>query len=490
MVDFASVYNLANKPTEPMPDWVEQQKGIAQLNYLNQATQSNAFDLQKKQQSLANAMALKNTYLQAKNPEDAMNTLVKQGRFDEAKTVADTIKSTAQAKEAFGKVVSQLNDAEKKHIQESSEFIGNQARVAMSKMSDRDAKVYWQNVTPLIFKYLQDNENDGPIMKMMKEHAKKKIERELPEIERSTNIRPILQDYIDNSKNTLNWLEENKPLTETGRINTDEKRRIITKEQADAERANSLTEKDKPEESIGDVSKPLEDPGEERIAQLIAKGKMSVPPISRNKTRNLRLAARADAITMADTGEGFDASTFPTRQAAMKYYSIGKGADAFRQQDTILHHAKTFKKAISLLDNNDIQSANNILNKYNIMLGDDKANNYNLIGQVLSSEVGKYLAGGNGSMHERQELANLLPMFASPKQAKGAITTLETLVEGQRKSWEKQRKAGLERGRPAEYGGEESEEPTEAAPAAVKPSPNKKPAPTKPVISNSVKSLF
>jgi len=87
---------------------------------------------------------------------------------------------------------------------------------------------------------------------------------------------------------------------------------------------------------LGDVSNTLTDPAEEKIAQMVADGRLAAPPMSRNNPRNLRIIARADELKKEEGG--LDATMFPTRQAAVKFFTTGKGADAFRQQETILHH--------------------------------------------------------------------------------------------------------------------------------------------------------
>ncbi len=222
---------------------------------------------------------------------------------------------------------------------------------------------------------------------------------------------------------------------------------------------------------LGDVSGTLKDPGEERIAQLVADGKLAAPPMSRNNPRNLRIIARADEISRSkEGGEGLDATQFPTRQAAMKYFTTGKGADAFRQQETILHHAETFKKIADALDNGNVQLANKLGAEVGAKFaGSDKATNLKIAGTIFSAEVGKYLSGSQSTQAERAELTELLPVFSSPEQFKGGLDTLSNLVQGQRKSWERQKQAAL-RGKPVE------DEPKAETPKVTPP----KVAPPKP----------
>lgn len=174
-----------------------------------------------------------------------------------------------------------------------------------------------------------------------------------------------------------------------------------------------------------------------------------LPAVGQGKAGTQLRIAIVNGAAAKDKAEGTvtdlaDAKkSFKTQQDAMKFFTTGKGADAMRQQETILHHAKVFQGIADALNNGDAQLANRIGNEIGVQFGSDKATNLKVAGQIFSAEVGKYLAGSMGSAEERAELAKLLPMFNSPEQFKGALTTLANLVEGQRKSWMRQRTAAL-----------------------------------------------
>lgn len=145
--------------------------------------------------------------------------------------------------------------------------------------------------------------------------------------------------------------------------------------------------------------------------------------------------------TVTDLAEA--KKSFKTQQDAMKYFTTGQGASAMRQQETILHHAKVFEQIADALDNGNWQLANRLGAEVGAQFGDDKPTNLKIAANIFSAEVGKYLAGAQGSAEERAELAKLLPVFNSPSQFKGGLKTLSNLVEGQRKSWMRQRTAAL-----------------------------------------------
>jgi len=134
---------------------------------------------------------------------------------------------------------------------------------------------------------------------------------------------------------------------------------------------------------------------------------------------------------------------FGSAQQAQKYFTTGKGADAFRQQETILHHAQVFSQISDALSNGNVQLANKLGNQFGAQFGSDQATNFKIAGQIFSAEVGKYLAGSQSTAEERKELADLIPVFSSPQQIKGGLATLSSLVQGQRQSWLMQRDAAL-----------------------------------------------
>lgn len=145
--------------------------------------------------------------------------------------------------------------------------------------------------------------------------------------------------------------------------------------------------------------------------------------------------------TVTDLAEA--KKSFKTQTDAVKYFTTGAGANAMRQQETILHHAQVFQGIADALKNGDNQLVNRLGNEIGVQFGSDKATNLKMAGQIFSAEVGKYLAGSMGSAQEREELAKLMPMYNSPEQFKGGLKTLANLVEGQRKSWITQRDAAL-----------------------------------------------
>lgn len=196
-----------------------------------------------------------------------------------------------------------------------------------------------------------------------------------------------------------------------------------------------------------DASQPLK-PADESQARWAAKTGQRETPSMRNPGA-LQRNARAEWLAQNDPNIGGSGDItqnklqFATAQQAQKYFTTGKGADAFRQQETILHHAQVFSQIADALNNGNVQLANKLGNQFGAQFGSDQATNYKIAGQIFSAEVGKYLAGGQSTAEERKELSELIPSFSSPSQIKGGLATLSALVQGQRQSWLAQRDAAL-----------------------------------------------
>ena len=180
--------------------------------------------------------------------------------------------------------------------------------------------------------------------------------------------------------------------------------------------------------------------------KYIQKGLMD-PDTSRD-AESRRLVLNRVAEKKA-SGQDFDLvgnqQKFKTVTDARKFYSTGKGADAFRQQDVIGEHIKTVKSLVDALDNGDLPTANRIAQSYGQSIGKDPVTNYKIGADILSKEVGKYMAGsGPGSAAERKEISDILPAINSPQQFRGGLDTLDKMVKGQRQSWQRQRDSSLQ----------------------------------------------
>jgi hypothetical protein len=182
------------------------------------------------------------------------------------------------------------------------------------------------------------------------------------------------------------------------------------------------------------------------VEKFIKTGKLDSDISQRYPAERLKIInAAAEKITQE--GRPVDLSEqnlkYKAAGGAYKYWTIGAGATAFRQQETIQDHIKTLKDIVNKLDNGDVQGANKLSTMYGVQFGNNAPTNYKIAAGVLSKEVGKYLSGTTSSKAERSELQELLPVINSPSQFKGGLDTLDKLIQGQRKNWTEQRNMSL-----------------------------------------------
>lgn len=417
-----SIFGLANKPTVPLQTPIDSAMKQLAIQQAQQNLQAGNVDMQAKQAAMASAPQM----LELKRRE-AQLAFEKNMRESDAET-------RAKAHSEMSEFVRMATSVQKEAKTPQDFMAGVQALVPVADPDgSKGFAKFAQNLNPQTLKLMTDQ---------TMEH-KTWLEREFPKDVKVSGW----HEGVDKAtgKPAVFGLGAKGPVQYEGVAPAPKQSNMATIQ-------------------LGDVSGSLKDPAEERLAQMVAEGRLAAPPMSRNNPRNLRIIARADELAKAKGGnDGLDATMFPTRAAAMKFFSTGKGADAFRQQETILHHAKVFEGIADALDNGNIQLANKLGAQFGAKFtGSDKPTNLKIAGTIFSSEVGKYLAGGQSTQAERAELSELLPVFNSPDQFKGGLKTLSNLVEGQRKSWQRQKEAAL-KGKPTEI----EAEPPKSRPTAT-----------------------
>jgi hypothetical protein len=101
---------------------------------------------------------------------------------------------------------------------------------------------------------------------------------------------------------------------------------------------------------------------------------------------------------------------------------------------TVRQHAPVFKDLADKLANGDVQAANQIGNAFGLQFGSDKASNFNIAKQAFGGEVGKALDGAGVTEGERKQAADAFSAAMSPAQFKGAIDTVDKLMEGKQRA--------------------------------------------------------
>ena len=499
MADFGSIYSMANRPTSPAPDLAQSMGTVASIQHLGQQNQLGQQQIaqgqmqnQQMQQQLQDATELRQTLKEAissgQNPVQAVQKLASPAAQGWVKQYTEmAMNQTKLSKEQFdlasnhlakvGGDVIAASQAPGATPQQVAQII--QGHVQQGNIPPDKAQALIQTIPQDPAALPTWGMTQGATLGASKELLGL-FTPQVHMVDQGTSTQPVAINPTQATiKNIGAPIEKDigpgdlkKFASDIGALKDDgsvDMSNPKVKAKIHAMTTNMATVIQGGAGGGGasfDPSQPLS-PADESQARYAAQTGARETPSMRNPGA-LQRNARAEYLAQQGGGDiAQNKIQFKTQQDAQNYFTTGAGADAFRQQETILHHAQVFGQIYDALNNGNTQLANKLGNEFNVQFGADQATNAKIVGQVMSAEVGKYLAGNQGSKDERAELAALIPTFSSPQQAKGGLQTLATLVQGQRASWTAQRDAALKGQVPWQQQPANPQAPAGAAPAAA-----------------------
>lgn len=177
-----------------------------------------------------------------------------------------------------------------------------------------------------------------------------------------------------------------------------------------------------------DYSKPLP-AAQEDLAQRVAHFQANPPATNSRYPGAADISARADFL-MRDYG-GLDATTFPSKMAAMKSLTSGKDYQQNSAYSTIQTHMKTLDEVNAALDNGDVQGANKLIQWAGKQFGKSAPQNAKVVNDIVVGELAKVLAqGGQVTDAVRNEAAGDLEPYLSKGQYQGATDYIRQLIAG------------------------------------------------------------
>ena len=476
MSDFASIYTMANKPTSPAPDFLESMGKVAGLQRMGiqnqlgtQQVQQGQMQNQQLQQQLQDATQLRDTLTQAAaNKQDPLEAVGKLGspaaqtwrkqyqdmaaaqtklsreQFDlgcaHMAKVGGAVISATQTPGTTPQQVAQIIDS---HVQQGNIPQAQADALKATLPQDSTALPIWgmtQGATlgaskDLLGMFLPDNKMVDTGSGTQPVSVNKLTGQATPKGD------PIEKDIP--AGDLKRFASDLGALRADGSIDMDNAQVKAHLKKLNYIAPNTMTLMNAAGGgSDFDASQPLK-PADESQARYAAQTGSRETPSNRNPGALIR-NARAEYLAQQGGGDiAQNKIQFKSQADAQKFFTTGKGADAMRQQATIIHHADSFLQMANALESGDTVLANKAANQLGMQLGNDRAKNVELAGHILSEEVGKYLSGGAGSAEEREKMGSLLPSFASPQQFRGAVQTLQTMVQGQRASWMEQRDSAI-----------------------------------------------
>jgi hypothetical protein len=166
----------------------------------------------------------------------------------------------------------------------------------------------------------------------------------------------------------------------------------------------------------------------------------------------------------------YDPTTYSAKRKAATDFTSGSQGNALRSFAVGLDHLDQFSKLADALDNGNVQVINQVGNAIARQTGNPAPTNFDTAKAVVGKEVIKAIVGAGGGVNERKEAEDLLQGAQSPKQLKGVVQTLTTLMRAQHDALLVQRRAaGLPDSTMPTYGGHGgAAAPAPAAPTGFK----------------------
>lgn len=168
------------------------------------------------------------------------------------------------------------------------------------------------------------------------------------------------------------------------------------------------------------------------MAQMIANGQMQWHDAISNRTPiNARIEL---ANEIKKINPNWSSGDFDVEQGVRKMATSGTVGQQLLAIGTAREHMKLFGQLSDALDNNNWQLANKIGNYFGVQFGSDKATNLKIAAQAFGGEVGRAFDGAGVTAGEREEASKAYADYLGKGQFKGAIKTVDSLLEGKQKA--------------------------------------------------------
>lgn len=153
-------------------------------------------------------------------------------------------------------------------------------------------------------------------------------------------------------------------------------------------------------------------------------------------------AAKAQIMSqVAQKYPDYDPTTIAAKTKAARDFATGNQGNALRSFAVATNHLDTLGKLTDALGNGDIQLFNKLGNQIASQTGNAAPTNFETAKSIVSKEVIKAIVGSAGGVSDREEAGKLLDAAHSPKQLRGAIDQISTLMGAQREALMTQRRA-------------------------------------------------
>lgn len=163
----------------------------------------------------------------------------------------------------------------------------------------------------------------------------------------------------------------------------------------------------------------------DNVVQAIVDGRMAMPT-----GFALRSPYWQDVIErVAKQDPNFDAGKYGARAAARRTFASGPEARNVTALNTVIGHLGTLDEAATALSNGDIRLFNSVANRLATETGDPRVQNFDTAKQAVAEETMRVFRQVGASESEARMWGERITASGSPKQLKGVIATLGTLLD-------------------------------------------------------------
>ena len=435
MVDFASIYQMANKPTVPLEQPIDAQaramqlQNLANQNQLGQGQQQlQQMDIQKQQMAL--------------NDQQVMSKLMQSGKYNMADP--DSARQLAKDASQQGASPNAVMTLSQHALDQASKIslIGQQ--LATARLRDAGAT---KDKQALIDQAAGEAGNLAMTAKNQDDWTKGLAG--IDEKYGPQGVPPLSQKYASFDPQTIGTLKTDSTFYKLAYAES-----LKTQE--------GIGPDGKPGFFHTDINgqipagwKPIPKPSPIQVnpngtqngaysdrAQNIADGNVPVPTPKRGDQTALQDVADAKKIMLA---RGEDPINLNGKYAVVHQgqtsFAPGKpNANIIQAINTASDHVNNvLNPAAAALKNGDWQTANKILNAIGVETGGNEKTNFDTIATYLATENARVANGGNvPTLAEIQEARKAYPDFGSNAQIKGAIDISNRIMKGKLNAVEQQ----------------------------------------------------
>lgn len=352
--------------------------------------------------------------------------------------ISQTEAETAQKKAAFQKTYLEMGKEEQTQIDSLTDLVGNAARAAKAAKPDEQAPLWAQSLDALSQR-LMPNEYDTPRLAQIKQGMIQQMQAEKQALVSGQG--PLrLDEHINSSKNTKDWVAETKATSDLGKLREDLNRGLISeKDYRDAVRRHNTVS------SAVNINLGTMKPGEagfddavEATKKKLLTGQMPFP-----KGRELSDPVNNKAVKLARIEDpGFNEATHAERAKAWSNLSNGPIGKSNNAINTAIAHLGKLTDLYKELSDTGVVGLNHTMNwlKKNAPGGypalDEAETVINAVGDELEKAyTGTGTEGGRKAW--REKLDPSLPMASRMRNAIGLIDLLEGKIKANSSQFKK-----------------------------------------------------